>query len=150
MITTLYNYSFFHYHNLVGIFDCAQPMSYHNDRPSFKKLLQVFKDDCLIVGFKRISCFIKEQQRRIFVNGPGYEYSLFLSLAYTITFRPYFCMVSQRQGFDEVMNIRNPGRLVKLLLINHFIAHGYVASNSIRKDKPFLHYHTTLLPPGGM
>jgi len=70
----------------ICIFDRAEAMR-DNDHCFFmEKFFKVMHDHQFIVGIQCIGRFIKENERGIFVHGPGDKNTLFLSLAQTMTF----------------------------------------------------------------
>ena len=105
MSPSFHNFSFFHYHDLVGMFYGAQPVCYHYDRSSMKKFFKIPHNHGFIVGIQRIGGLIEEQQMRVFVNGSRNEYALFLPLTNAITFGANFGMITQRNRLDKRVNI---------------------------------------------
>ncbi len=72
-------------------------MGHYDHGFSPEELFEVLHDHQFIVGIQCIGCFIKEDERRIFVHGPGNKDALFLPLAQAMTFVADTRVVGQRQ-----------------------------------------------------
>ena len=70
-------------------------MRYYYGCSAFEERLQVIHYGAFIIGIQCIGCFIKEDKFRVFIYSAGYENTLFLSLAQSMTFLSYLGIVPQ-------------------------------------------------------
>ena len=72
----LRHFSVVEHDDLVGMAHGAEPVGHDKDGLSPVEFLEILHDDAFIVGVQRIGGFVKEDEFRILVNGPGNEDAL--------------------------------------------------------------------------
>jgi hypothetical protein len=77
-------------HNLIGMFNGAEPMGNHDDRSVGKKFLHIVHDGPLIIGVQGVGGLIEKQKLRILINRPCDKNTLMLPLADAVALGPDF------------------------------------------------------------
>ena len=147
MVTHFYHSSLVHHNDLVGMSYSTQSVSYYNNGAMLIEVVEILYYHTLIEGIKRIGGLVEEDIIWILINSPGYQDTLFLSLAQTNSIPTYLSIISKRKSHYIVINTGNPCSHLHPIHVYIAIFHSYVSYNSIREDNTILHYHTTLAAP---
>src|SRR5690606_4130157 len=126
----------FEYDDVVGIFDGAEAVGYHDDRFAGEEFLQVFQDDFFGVRVQRVGGFVKKNKVGILINRTGDEQALSLSGADPVARRADARMMAERQVFHKIADLREVKRAsqyVHIYQVFSRFAFRNVVGNRIRK-----------------
>ena len=119
------------YHDVVGIAYRAQPVRHDHHRTSLIELMQMRHDLFFVVCVQGIRRLVQEDILRILIHRTGYQDALPLSLAHPVALHADFRVIAQRQGFDEVADIRYRDGMEQPFLVDAFRTHGDIPGDCI-------------------
>ena len=129
----------------VGVTDGRETVGHDHHRASAVELRQVLHNRPLVPGIQGVGRLVEEDEVRVAVDRPRYEYALPLSLAQANPVAPDLRVVLQRQRLDVVADARYARRLAHPPVVNVAVVHGDVARYRLREDHAVLHHHAA--PP---
>ena len=120
-------------------------MSYYYNRLALIELIQILHDASLVVGIKRVGCFVKENVVWILIDSSCYKNALLLPLAQSYAITPNLGIKLQWQSHHVILNASYLGSFQQTFLVYVAIINSNVSSDTFREDDTILHNNTMML-----